>query len=588
MTAARGIAWSLWQRYHVVLVIVLGVMSTFATTIARLGVEKTPPVVLVLGVMLLVFGYLALIGVFIHPDADVGTGGSSYPVHMFTLPVRTGQLVLWPMFLGVSTVFGSGFLLSLAARYAGSTIPLYWPAALAAAILAVLQTIFWYPLGIPYSKLCLTLIAIPALAVGVGYANACDLAESRLCLGLGAVVVVAACAAYVGLGRARCGDVRILDFDRPASATPETRVRRPFASATRAQAWYEWRLHGIVLPLLVAFLFGLFCIPLVWSDSYSPVTILPPSPNGFLPTIPTYAAAYYPVLLGLVPLAAWVIGCGARRSDVKRGDRTFHLFFATRPVSDGSLVARKLWSALRSSATAWFVLLALSLSLAAMQGGFQNLAGDEVASASQRTPVLVALAPYLDLDNLLRAGAMLVLLFALTWRNYAVGFWTELSGKVWLRYGYPAACVVAFTSFVVIQGSSEELRHWLTLPHVASILWLLVFAKLATAGVLATYLRRIGCLGPGTIGRSAAMYIAGGGTMVWIALFLSDGIRRNMYESQQARTIFENGRLMNAPLADVASSQMIAGIVVALVILWTPLVRILAAPAMLHLNRHRA
>src|SRR5579862_4329050 len=279
---------------------------------------------------------------------------------MLTLPVRTSQLVIWPMLLGTAVVFSFFGLLALAVRYGGVTeIPQFWPPMLGAALLAVLQAIFWYPLGIPYSKLVLTFLAVPGLATAVAYANVYKVPEREICAGLGLVIVASALVAWSGVSRARRGDVHILDFDRPSEDTAAMVMpdARPCRTVGMAQAWYEWRLHGIVLPVIAVFLFALFCVPMAWDDTYTPLWMLGPNSRQMLATAPTYLYSYLPVLLVMVPLAAWVIGCGAKRSDIRRSDQTFHLFFSTRPLSDGALVAQKLWAAALSTAAAWAVTL---------------------------------------------------------------------------------------------------------------------------------------------------------------------------------------------------------------------------------------
>ncbi len=570
MMAIRGITWAYWQRYRTVLLTVFAVALTFATTVARLGVQKTPEYVLGPGVMLLIFGFLALIGVFIHPDADVGTGGSSYPSHMFTLPLRTSALVLWPMCLGGSLVFGFALLLAFSAQRAGvADVPLFWPPLLCVAILASLQAIFWYPLGIPYSKLLLTFAAFAFLGTAAGYASALKVPEAAICVGLGGVVALSTVIAYVGVNQARRGDFTILEFD-PTSRKPGSAPSvAPFASAARAQSWYEWRLHGFVLPLIGVILFGLFCIPLVWNDTYSPLWFLGENREGYVPTIPTYAAAYLPTMLGLVVLASWVVGCGAKRTDVKRSDRTFHLFFATRPVSDGSLVSDKLWSAARSSAVTWTVVLCLTLALTRMQGGYESPHTGLVSP--DKRPILEVLGPYLNLDIALKTAAVVLILAAATWRNYAIGFWTELSGKLWLRYAYPIACIFAVCiGFSIPSQSSSFGGHWLTLALVDWFVWSAVTAKLSLAAFLAFREYRSGRLAIGTIWRSLAWLGLGCGALIGIALWLSAPMREAWLDA--------------GPITPAQLQWLLVG----LVILWTPVVRLILAPMMLRLNRHRA
>ncbi|HTQ11022.1 MAG TPA: hypothetical protein VMI31_13185 [Fimbriimonadaceae bacterium] len=553
------------------LLIVAGVVGTFSSALATNRIDRIPAPVAGMGLLLLVFAYLALVGVFIQPDADVATGGSSYPVHLFVLPVRTWILALWPMLVGTAAVFLAAESVLLADKSSGTeAVPLWWPALFASALLAGLQAIFWYPLGIPYSKLVLTFLHIGGLAVAAGLAVSYRVGEGLMCAGLLGIIAVSAVIASIGVSRARRGDIRIFELDRrPSGLSLQAPAPiRAYPGSGPAQSWYEWRLHGIILPMMVAALFGLFCIPLTVKDTYTPVTLVAPL-GGLYPTIPTYVATYLPLLFVLVPFAAWIVGCGAKRTDVKRGDHTFHLFFATRPSSDRTLAAQKLWCAAKSSAVAWFlVLLGLAAILAGARGGYQSVGQDYVAP--YRLPLSTVILPYLDETTVLRSVAILALLILWTWRNYAVGFWTELSGSLWLRYGYPiGGLLVASGVFTLLYWTARPGESWLSFSLLAGAFWVCVLAKGVGLLALLRYQRGTGVLTPRIVARALASYAAVSGAII-LVLFALTGIVRSDFMS-----------IGGSPL-------VIDSLFVGAVLFWVPLVRLLAAPVMLHHNRHRS
>ena len=82
---------------------------------------------------------------------DLAARQSIYPARMFTLPVTTAALAGWPMLYGTAAMASLWVATALLAR-AGrreSTLPLIWPALLAAAFLAWTQALMWMPYGLP-------------------------------------------------------------------------------------------------------------------------------------------------------------------------------------------------------------------------------------------------------------------------------------------------------------------------------------------------------------------------------------------------------------------------------------------------------
>src|SRR5947207_11832717 len=85
----------------------------------------------------LLLGLLYLMAVFAHPDADVAATRSGYPAYLLLLPVRTRDLVLWPMLSGTTGV-ALGWIVP--ARFILRPVrvpaPASWPASMIAALRA--------------------------------------------------------------------------------------------------------------------------------------------------------------------------------------------------------------------------------------------------------------------------------------------------------------------------------------------------------------------------------------------------------------------------------------------------------------------
>src|ERR1044072_2152237 len=567
MIAIRGMSWMLWQRNRAMAVGAGGYMLLFGAVLGLLGGKPIPVTIGILSMLLLCFAFLCVLGIFIYQDADVGSAGSSYPAHLFTLPVRTGHLVLLPMLIGSLFVFSSTWLITAAARHSNVAIDAWWPATCATTILALLQAIFWNPTGFPYSKLFLTILALPGIIIGMQVATALKISEPVICMYLTSITVASYAAAYHGVSKARRGDLPLsakLVREGPRRAV---RFKPAFSSAFLSQTWYEWRLHGLVLPVISGVMFLLVCVPLFWNNTFSPIRNMGLEKAAQMPTFPTMVLVYYPSLFALIPFAAWVVGCGARRSDIKRGSGSLHLFYATRPQSDWNLVLAKVTGALKSTLVTWAIILTASLPLLFMRTGIQT--NDFLIQAADR-PIISGIWRFVDMDAFLHILAFLAVAVLLTFRNYVLGFWTEFSGKLWLRHGYPvctglAALTVIFASSLTPPNISREIY---TFQNINIALWTLFAVKLSLAGLLIHNQLLKGKVGVGGLVKGGCVYLGGATLALTLTLYLTGTIRRGIAE------------------AGVAGFEVATSVIVPLTLLLIPVVRILAAPMTLSANRH--
>lgn len=568
MSAALSLGRLVFQRNRWGMVAAVAYLVGFAGLLLMWSEGKIPVAVQILGLLFIGFAYLMLIGAFVHPDADVGAPESTYPRNYLWLPVRTSTLSLVPMVFGSLVVLSTGLLLTWAARTAGVEVAQWWPPLALAAILSLLQAIFWSNTGFTFSKLALTMLLVPGMLGGIGYAIDRGLSERQVSVGLLAFMGVCYAAAAFGLSRARRGEDVVTVVNVPMRRRA-ARNLPPFRSPHQAQRWYEWRSQGLVLPLFVLGLFALMAIPMFWEDTLTPLRSLqnwnPPASPYPVPMVPTLLTFYYPLAPLLVVLIAWIVGCGTRRSETKSGTGALHLFFATRPLREWSLVVPKMLTALRSTLVAWTIVAAVTAGLLLFPGGIYDTLYETYRPAGRSA--LVLLLPYATPELLLRYGSLALLLVLATWRNYAIGFWTELSGKTWIRYGYPAA--VASGIAILGQFPNLELRHALTFPVLAIIVWSLNGARLAVAATLAAKQIRSRMLSIRGLVGGVAGYASACTLTSWLALVASARVRQDMVDY------------------GLATSALSAPLFVGLAVLWTPLVRILAAPMTLERNRHR-
>src|SRR5437762_10936040 len=166
---AFGIAWVLWRRHHRVALafLVYGIpliLITWWWPPASAAVRMQ----IFAAALPLFFGLLYVIAAFAYPEADIMAAASGFPRYMLLLPVRTGELVFWPMLYGAATVALAWMAFArLILIPNGMQAPVGWLAAMFAALLACVQALSWSPVGLPYLRPILGLLLFgPLVALG--------------------------------------------------------------------------------------------------------------------------------------------------------------------------------------------------------------------------------------------------------------------------------------------------------------------------------------------------------------------------------------------------------------------------------------
>src|SRR6185503_17859019 len=127
---APGIGWIIWRRHRLGLNVVMAIIA--AAILSSQFVPRTAhgtESLLALTIIPLSMCLMYLLAITINPDADIASTGSSYPAHMLTLPVRSRDLVLWPMmFGGLAVSTGWVVVAELILGQRGVAAPVWWPA----------------------------------------------------------------------------------------------------------------------------------------------------------------------------------------------------------------------------------------------------------------------------------------------------------------------------------------------------------------------------------------------------------------------------------------------------------------------------
>jgi hypothetical protein len=468
---------------------------------------------------------------------DLAARQSMYPARLFTLPMSTAALAGWPMLYGAAAMA----MLWLATRFlavwpSGFDIPVFWPALLAASLLAWTQALTWMPYPLPGLRVIVTVLWLAAIDAVVMVALEFKARETVMLTILAPHIPLAYLAARFALARARRGDVpdwRRTFARRGKIADVLPRRREHFASPARAQVWFEWRRHGRSLPAMVAIVLP-FELALLFVFSDTPVIVFE-TLAGVLLT-PPFMAAF--------------VAATVRKSNPQVSD-SYGLtpFIATRPLTDASLIAAKLQMTIRSTLAAWLPVL-VAIPLALRLSGTSPLVSDWMHELIEAvgTP---------------RAIAIVLLAFATligsTWKQLVQSLYIGLSGRAWI---VKASVFVALTLLAVLM----PLAHWIleSKPVMAAlwnaipwILTVLVCFKLSAAAWIAMRLHDHRLL------RDRTLVI---GAVCWdVAVFALYGLLVWLLPTVLFRRSF---------LALVA-------------ILAVPLARLSAAPLALAWNRHR-
>ena len=418
-------------------------------------------------------------------SGDVAGRQSMYPHRMFTLPVSTAALALWPMLYGAAAMA----LLWLATRFVaiwptGFDIPTIWPALAAVSLLAWTQALTWMPYGLRGLRVILAVLWLGTIDSIVLLALQYHASEAVMVAILAPQILLAYVAARFAVARARRGDVPDWSGAFPVGRIAGVSKRRKrFRSAASAQAWFEWRLSGNSLPVWVAIILP-FELLLLWAAGISSVLVL-----EFLLIV-----CFTPVIMATFAAAT------VSKPSVNAGDADgLPAFLATRPLTNAQIVTAKLTTALASAACAWLLII-VAVPLALEWSDEMPL----VLERSRRFAAVVG-TPRAVVFFLLVLGGFI----ASTWKQLVQTLYIGLTGRTWLVKGN----IFVTLTFLILVGPTAEWvieterlgRVWNALPLMFT---LLVSVKMAAAVWVATRLHRDRLVSDRTLVIAAACWCA--------------------------------------------------------------------------------
>jgi hypothetical protein len=456
---AVAIAWEFRQRHRWGLVALVGYLLALAAIKAVVLTRgfsirfDSPESFAFVVVVPLTATFTYFLAVFTYGlDGDLAARQSMYPARLLTLPLTTVALSGLPMLFGVAAMM----ILWLATRLfvlwpSAIEVPIIWPAFLAAALLAWTQALTWMPYPLPGLRIIVAVLWLWAIDAVALLALHFQAHESVMLWILAPQVPLAFLTARFAVARARRGDVP--DW-RGAFAwltqigRGQSRRRANFRSAANAQAWFEWRRNGRSLPAWIAILLP-FELALLWAADDATALIF---------------EVLFMVLLTPPFMAAFAAAMVSKSSPNASDSYGVTPFIATRPLTNGELISAKLRMTIRSTITAWLLVLLATLIALKLSGTWPTALDrwHRLIEVVGRPRAVVALL-------LVLAGCV-----AATWKQLVQSLYIGLTGRPFLIKGIVFVALVflfligPFAVWIIDNGHLGEL--WSALPLIFATL----------------------------------------------------------------------------------------------------------------------
>jgi hypothetical protein len=537
-----ALLWEIWSRRRQTIA-AIGVLTVAGRVIDIVDPSDEPEPLIV---MLAMFAFLLLLGVFNYTESRSGRGVGEFPRRLFALPVTSLRLVAVPVIAGIVSIeMLYAMWMGPFARDASVSVPFV------ATLLAALVVFYLSAIWTLERAGAVRLLVVGMMAFGIFFIGQLPgfppepppwwRSETGLATMVSMLAAFAFLVAWRHVARVRDGGggserTRSL-FEWIAQAVPAR--RRAFAGPLAAHFWFEWRTSGMVLPALVAGQLALIILPLSWlrranaGDSF----------QLFIFALAT------PILLA-VP-----VGIAFSKARFWTEDLAVPAFVASRPLSAEDLVAIKIKVAAASAMLSWLVLvvfLAVWLPLWGTPDGLSQFALQMWAFHEHSTAAVYGIAALIVLTGMF-----------LTWRLLISRLWSGLSGRrVMLTWSVFSLGIFVIAAVVL---EADTWPGWLfdDPARVAPIAWIAGVAVIAKYWMAAYTWRRVP---ERYLLAYLPIWLAGTATFLAFGLVLWNILR--IYLPMDA------DRLRSA--------------IVLLALLSVPLARIGQAPSSLTRNRHRA
>lgn len=560
---ALALGWEVWAKNRAgwlacLGALVVGLLSRWL--VPDLMVRETYTTLSAVSMLVM---FLYIISVFTHPAADTRLFTSGVPARTFTLPIRTGTLVLLQMLYGIIALVLVWMATAIFLWLPNGIEPAWWVLPLLAVTLVWAEVICW---SIPRSPLLQVLVACVVFPLLKAWLEWTDYRIGNLFSHLQppdrglisfdryvALYFFTICAigagflvALVGVWNVRHGILSrwiYLQGVRPRMTNLLPGWQGTFASRKSALLWYEWRRRGILyLPLFGACYLCFIAF----------VTLSFVSATEFLGSLF--------ILIGLLFMTAFCVGYGLGKPRFW-GDLGITSFDSTKPVTSGRIALSKIHAAAGGTLLTCIV---VALIISGIWFGLDLPTPGETRGLSEFWLSLGTFKAYAFWP------IITIALFGLIWSQMVGGICLALTARGWVvNYValFSVGMVVVFFIYGKVAMHYRPGEIWAAWTVVASVL---VVIKFVGAGWMLWLSCRRGVMRQHEAMLALALWLVGAASLVTIVHWILQDIN------------------MQGLVPDVFYIGPIPPVLLTLIfILAMPLLRLTAAPLAVEWSRHR-
>jgi hypothetical protein len=416
--------------------------------------------------------FVSLIWICSYTANDSRGHFSGFPSWMYTLPMRTSSLVIWPVLLGIVLMLVAAVAWEFTiATYWNRTVKgldIAWHALLLVTTLVSTQALIWSLHRFRWIRA----VALVAVMYGflyvalVGPLWKFPRGEAVWFGGVSGAALIAIAGAIAGVTRDRRGEWqgwtgKLLEF--VLDLVP--RRSGAFVSPARAQLWFEWRRKGA----FVAVAFGATMALFVFTYPLSAALYLGP-----IQTLVNFSGPFFGMIL-----FAGVIGNTVAKADAWSPDLGVHPTVATRPLSTASLLFAKMKCAAAVTVLGWILFSILLAPVIAMSSRMNWTNGGALRFWQEFT------LNYPKFWQWLTNPIVVVALMIATWHTMVQSMAVVLTGNRWrvvfsvgrgmIVIGIVIGCAMWLYKYPSWTGLTLQILPWFT----ATIMALKLFGAMA-------------------------------------------------------------------------------------------------------------
>ncbi len=529
-----GFGYYLWRRTRWMVLATLGQIIVLTVAARWFGPAAALPLVTVVVMSLMVITVPLFVQAFSF-GGDFGGMESGFPRHMMVLPLRASMLTAAPMLYAIAFVAGLWIVVwEFVLVPLKIPLPALWSMLIPVTAMAWLCATSWMPFWLPFGRIIACIGALFAIAAFTATMQIHQMPEWITNAGLLGATAVAFAAAANGVARARRGDGTTPPWRlyRSACARPIPALE-PFASAARAQIWFELRRNCTLGTIFVLAMMFFLAFPLLWQSNQHIDLV-----DFYFVTI-TYITTAIFLLAPVVFLG--IIGGNIGRPDAWKDSTDASAFLTARPMNDRFIIVAKIKATAITIVFVWTIVLGLlGLSMLIPHGDTQT--------ESPAHFLLRHATPW----HVLLAVASLAGLVLQSWLMVIKSFSLNLYGGKWLPLARMSAAILLFALILSLgQWVSMHSDYRATVHRAVQVsMCLLIAAKIGLALPIVRALRQRQIATSAQLAASAALWFLAAAALFGVTFWLIPAARHSsLLLAAGVGLLVPYNRMISMPLA---------------------------------------